>query len=456
MDQLASCYFCGRALEPSLHRVWVTATPATEMGPSATLCSGCLRKLEAMFDLAAVEHELVEFDEDPPREDMTDVGGATTRLEGGTLEGDETVPSESPMDGDTQSQEGDTPPGDANTEVAEAADDERTGPESPDSEQLAPESMNSNPADTETMGEDALSPDSDSADTVTADPASAGDENGPPAEGAGITDDASTEHAAEVDAGSGDADTSATGDAGDGDSGSDPVTEKEVDATVLEADDIATGASSEGLEPDLEAEISENLAAAEADAPADDGDSMTGAGQGAADREAESTVSEDFDETFKTADDLEQATATDGEETAAVSVDDIAEDMEPDIPEKFDQGRSDGGQPPAEEQVSAPDGVEGGESNTSEESADDAADTNGGMTDGDTSEQATSTITALEYNKIMRLLQNREFPVERAEIVDVAASAYDLSAAECAEVIDLAVDRDLLDEDGGHLYRPEK
>lgn len=68
---------------------------------------------------------------------------------------------------------------------------------------------------------------------------------------------------------------------------------------------------------------------------------------------------------------------------------------------------------------------------------------------------ARTSITALEYNKVMRLLQNREFPVERAEIVEVAASAYNLAESDCAEVIDLAVDRGLLDEEGGQLVRPE-
>jgi hypothetical protein len=68
---------------------------------------------------------------------------------------------------------------------------------------------------------------------------------------------------------------------------------------------------------------------------------------------------------------------------------------------------------------------------------------------------ATTTISALEYNKVMRLLQNREFPVERAELETVATSAYDLARPEVAEVIDLAIDRDLLVEADGELSRPD-
>jgi len=64
-------------------------------------------------------------------------------------------------------------------------------------------------------------------------------------------------------------------------------------------------------------------------------------------------------------------------------------------------------------------------------------------------------VSALEYNKVMRLLQNREFPVQREEIVSIAANAYELSERECAAVIELAVDRGLLTENGGRLDRPD-
>jgi len=67
---------------------------------------------------------------------------------------------------------------------------------------------------------------------------------------------------------------------------------------------------------------------------------------------------------------------------------------------------------------------------------------------------ARTTLTALEYNKVMRLLQNREFPVDREEIETVASNAYELRRSECAEVIDLAVDPGLIDEQEGELRRP--
>lgn len=66
-----------------------------------------------------------------------------------------------------------------------------------------------------------------------------------------------------------------------------------------------------------------------------------------------------------------------------------------------------------------------------------------------------TSLSALEYNRVMRMLQNREFPVDRQEIVAVASSAYDLTEQECTKVIDLAVDRGLLNEHDGELHRPQ-
>ena len=60
-------------------------------------------------------------------------------------------------------------------------------------------------------------------------------------------------------------------------------------------------------------------------------------------------------------------------------------------------------------------------------------------------------LTALEYNKVMRLLQNRDFPVERAEIHDVATSAYQISDREFDAIIDAAIQRGLLGEENGQL-----
>lgn len=56
--------------------------------------------------------------------------------------------------------------------------------------------------------------------------------------------------------------------------------------------------------------------------------------------------------------------------------------------------------------------------------------------------------------KVARLLRNRSFPVERAEIEDLAASAYDLGASECREIVDALIEDGYLVERGDVLERP--
>jgi hypothetical protein len=62
------------------------------------------------------------------------------------------------------------------------------------------------------------------------------------------------------------------------------------------------------------------------------------------------------------------------------------------------------------------------------------------------------TLSRLENTNVMRLLQNREFPVERDDFVVVASSAYEVPPRHCEKVIDLAVKHDLLREDDGELH----
>ncbi|SNZ12916.1 hypothetical protein SAMN06269185_1981 [Natronoarchaeum philippinense] len=58
------------------------------------------------------------------------------------------------------------------------------------------------------------------------------------------------------------------------------------------------------------------------------------------------------------------------------------------------------------------------------------------------------------YNRVVRLLQNREFPVNRSEFSELASSAYDIPADECARVIDYAIYRGELVEESGMLKQP--
>ncbi len=58
-----------------------------------------------------------------------------------------------------------------------------------------------------------------------------------------------------------------------------------------------------------------------------------------------------------------------------------------------------------------------------------------------------------KFRTVMRLLGNREFPVARDEIVELATSAYDLGEREVDEILAYAVDRDLLEDDGETLRK---
>lgn len=82
---------------------------------------------------------------------------------------------------------------------------------------------------------------------------------------------------------------------------------------------------------------------------------------------------------------------------------------------------------------------------TTAEDADEAA------SEADTPERP----AAETYNRIVRLLQNREFPVNRSEFETLASSAYEVSPAECEQVIDYAIYRGELVENRGMLEKPD-
>lgn len=58
--------------------------------------------------------------------------------------------------------------------------------------------------------------------------------------------------------------------------------------------------------------------------------------------------------------------------------------------------------------------------------------------------------------KVARLLRNREFPVDRVELEDLAQSAYELSANEAEEAVETIVAHGMLDDEGGELRKPDQ
>ncbi|WP_092893950.1 hypothetical protein [Halopelagius inordinatus] len=59
-----------------------------------------------------------------------------------------------------------------------------------------------------------------------------------------------------------------------------------------------------------------------------------------------------------------------------------------------------------------------------------------------------------QFRKVMRLLNNREFPVDRTDVEELASGAYDLDDDHVRDIIDYAVERGVLADDGGTLRKP--
>lgn len=64
-------------------------------------------------------------------------------------------------------------------------------------------------------------------------------------------------------------------------------------------------------------------------------------------------------------------------------------------------------------------------------------------------------VSTRTYNRVVRLLQNREFPVDRAEFETLATNAYEMEPDECATALDAIVEKGLLEERDGKFYRPD-
>ncbi|MDS0278160.1 hypothetical protein NDI85_10170 [Halomicroarcula sp. S1AR25-4] len=97
----------------------------------------------------------------------------------------------------------------------------------------------------------------------------------------------------------------------------------------------------------------------------------------------------------------------------------------------------------------SPGAVETTAAESEPESANEVADTGTDDTSDDPS------LTRLEYSKVMRLLQNRQLPVDRSEIRAVAVNAYDIEPEEFDAIIDAAVDRGLIGEENGQFVAAE-
>lgn len=98
-------------------------------------------------------------------------------------------------------------------------------------------------------------------------------------------------------------------------------------------------------------------------------------------------------------------------------------------------------------------GIDEGEDKGSGVDEGENEDSEGGETDENVSVANDPGDDPDQFRKVMRLLANREFPVERSEFALLAASAYDLEDDHVARIVDRAVERGVLVDDEGTLKK---
>lgn len=77
----------------------------------------------------------------------------------------------------------------------------------------------------------------------------------------------------------------------------------------------------------------------------------------------------------------------------------------------------------------------------------------GGETATAETENRTRAYTKSEYSKVVKLLQNRDFPVEIEEITVVARSAYGIDRETTHAILESLIDRGVLEDQGDRLVR---
>ncbi|QGN06099.1 hypothetical protein Hrd1104_01505 [Halorhabdus sp. CBA1104] len=87
---------------------------------------------------------------------------------------------------------------------------------------------------------------------------------------------------------------------------------------------------------------------------------------------------------------------------------------------------------------------------------DEREDSTDGATDETTAPAADADFSQSAYNRVVKLLQNREFPVDADDIQTVARSAYEIERRESEAVIDALIERDVIERDGEQLRRADE
>jgi hypothetical protein len=69
-------------------------------------------------------------------------------------------------------------------------------------------------------------------------------------------------------------------------------------------------------------------------------------------------------------------------------------------------------------------------------------------TDDDESTASPGEDVPEDYYTVLRLLQNREFPMQRAALIELVTGAYDVSEPQCERILEAAIERGVLVADG--------
>ncbi|CCQ34448.1 hypothetical protein HLRTI_002143 [Halorhabdus tiamatea SARL4B] len=162
--------------------------------------------------------------------------------------------------------------------------------------------------------------------------------------------------------------------------------------------------------------------------------------ESSADRPADSSLIEGFGHDEPSLIEVE-GTAEDDESTA---VDGVAAEGEPERSEPKPEDTED------EDQTADADAAD--PAGATETGNDDSGDATASTAETETDDRDFSTSS---YNRVVRLLQNRNFPLDVDEITTIAGSAYEIERRETEAIIDALVDRGVIERDGEQLFRPD-
>lgn len=126
--------------------------------------------------------------------------------------------------------------------------------------------------------------------------------------------------------------------------------------------------------------------------------------------------------------------------------DDSGADAEPASESVLEEGITFERTDPAEAESDAPEAADDATESDDERSSDEET---GGSADRDAANRAPAA-----YGKVLRLLRNREFPMRRSAVEELAGGAYDLESHEVDAIIDHAIERGEFVEKRGELRRP--